>query len=54
MIRIVAASTPGAPVGVNTTVNPMFSPGARLSGVAGLGSTLKSVEPISRCTLEIF
>ena len=29
----------------------IFSPGARLSGVAGFGSTVKSVEPMRRCTL---
>src|SRR5450759_1571537 len=53
MIRIVAAFRSGAPVGVKATANSMSSPGARLSGVAGLVSTVKSVEPISRCTLEM-
>ena len=51
-IRIVAISGVG-PVGVKATVKLIFSPGARLSGVAGFASTVKSVEPMRRCTLEI-
>ncbi len=51
MIRIVAASGTVAAVGEYATVNSMSSPGGRISGVAGLESTLKPEDPMSRCTL---
>ena len=38
---------------MKTTVKVTLSPAATVSGVAGVGSTEKSVEPINRCTLEM-
>ena len=53
MIRIVAVSVTPAVVGVKLTVKSTSSPGADGHGVAGVGSTVKSVEPNSRSTLVI-
>src|ERR1035438_8899809 len=53
VIRMVATSKTPATVGLYTTVNSISSPAASTSGVAGVGSTVKSVDPIRRCTLSI-
>src|ERR1700730_1854531 len=51
LIRITAVSgVPGA-VGVYWIVNSTPSPGLMASGVPGVDSTVKSLEPISRWTL---
>ena len=52
-MRIVAVSGPAAAAGSYLTVKSRCSPAAITTGVPGVASTEKLIEPIRRCTLSM-